>query len=74
MSDYRDLALEMLADEEAQARRDVVVYRMMALAALDRLHELTVAHQALKEERWRLVLELRRLRGSLPTGKAASAA
>ena len=69
--DYKDLALEMFADAEAElveqlaltrAERDS--YRLLAQESLHKLHELAVEVERERRERFRLLDELRRLRAT----------
>jgi hypothetical protein len=70
-NDYRDLALEMLADAEAALREEVVAYRQLALAALDQLHQMTRRLERLTRQHQRLVDECRALRAQVNNAEAA---
>jgi hypothetical protein len=60
--DYRDLALEMRADEVADLREEVVAYRMLAQAAIHALHKKAVKHDRLRKRHYRLIDQYRALR------------
>lgn len=70
--DYRDLVIEMLVDSEADllerpAHReaDVDAYRLLALEAIHRLHDVTNQRNRLRAQHYRLLDEYRTLRARI---------
>lgn len=77
--DYRDLAIETLADAEAELLDRVVdlmierdAYRLLAQQAIHRLRELTVERDQLRASHHRLIDEYRTLRAQIILRQAAA--
>jgi hypothetical protein len=69
MSDYKDLAVELLADSEAALQervanleQDIAVYRELVQQALTVVHDVTIERDRLREQHHRLLDEYRHLR------------
>ena len=70
--DYRDLTIEHAVAENANLRADVVAYRELLQAALDRLASVTASYGRLREGHQRLIDEYRALRERLVADRTAA--